>query len=148
MRHHSKLTKFLGVIVEKKARITPKWLREDAPYTRKVRKSKGHEERLAKELGAKRLPGSGNRPLSSWSAPCETAGGDLKSDSFLYEHKGVEKATQSIGVTRARLQKVCEGAKKAMKIPAMLLTFEDAQGHDSEWVLLPLSVAKSFLVGV
>jgi hypothetical protein len=125
---------------------SPRWLRESQDFSSKARKSKKHEIRVAKELGGKRLAASGAKRFSKWMPTSVTAGGDLGTKDLLVEHKRAEPETKSIGVKREWLQKVTEGAKRCMKDPAMVLTFEDSNGFEQDWMLLPLSVAKRLMV--
>lgn len=63
----------------------------------------------------------------------------------MVEHKRCEPQVGSIGVKREWLQKVTAGAKFKTKYPAMVLTFENAQGHEQDWALLPMSLVKRLL---
>lgn len=59
------------------------------------------------------------------------------------EHKRTE--CKSLSLKRAWLDKVSQGAKRADKDPAVVITFEE-DGHPSEdWILIPLSVAQRVL---
>jgi hypothetical protein len=78
------------------------------------------------------MPWSANDPT--------TAGGDVKTQSLLIEHKRVEPKTKSIRITREWLSKVSAGAKRSMKIPSMVITFEQSEGHAQDWALIPLEL--------
>ena len=108
----------------------PKWL--DDNYN-KVGKSKKHEERLAKQLGGYRLPRSGGLPYSEYDPT--SAGGDLTTDDFLFEHKSTEK--KSLSVKRDWLEKVSDGAAAKGLDPGLIITFEDPK---EDWVCVPLAV--------
>lgn len=74
-----------------------------------------------------------------------TAGGDLTSKDLHVEHKRVEPHVKSIGVKRAWLKKVTEGANRRMKVPAMVISYEQPHGHDQDWVMMPLDTAKRLM---
>lgn len=109
----------------------------------KARKSKREEDKIAKRMGGRTHPRSGGLPWSRHDAT--TACGDVTTKDLHIEHKRAEPDTKSIGVTRAWLRKVTKGAKRRLKIPAMVLHFEDARGHGEDWALLPLEVAERLL---
>jgi len=69
-----------------------------------------------------------------------TAGGDVSTPDLLLEHKRTVRA--SLAVRREWLDKVREGAQRAMKEPGMVLTFEEPGKPPDDWILLPLAVAK------
>lgn len=123
----------------------PKWLDGQEKNRQRVKKSKAHENRIAAKLHGRRLPASGGKKVSKWAPSHTTAGGDIRTYKFLVEHKGVEVQIKSIGVTRKWLKKVTEGATRAMRIPAMVLTYENPDGFEQDWFLLPLDVAKRLL---
>lgn len=64
----------------------------------------------------------------------------MVAEDVLIEHKFAAPQTGSIGVQRAWLSKVTEGARRKSKVPAMVLTFEAPEGHEKDWVLIPLSL--------
>lgn len=61
------------------------------------------------------------------------------------EHKRAEPNTKTIGIKREWLKKVTEGAARRGRIPAMGLTFEEAHGHEKDWLLLPMEFAERLL---
>lgn len=131
---------------------SPKWLK--GVHHENSRQSKKHENRLANRLGGKRYSGSGNRPLSRKSYRKvlkdgrsrtdireveSTDCGDLATPTFHFEHKFTRD--NSMSVKLEWLQKVEEGAKKKLKDPGLIITFQDNQGHvKCEYVAMPLSV--------
>jgi hypothetical protein len=123
-------------------RPSPKYL--EGNHDRHKRSLK-HEKRLSVELGGKTLPNSGaTRWSSKWAAADPTTScGDLATAQLHIEHKRTEK--DSIGVKREWLAKVREGARRAGKDPALILTYETKNVPPDDWILIPLSVAKRFL---
>jgi len=114
----------------------------DANYERSKRSTK-MEHRIAKELGGKRLPRSGG---IAWSkSDATTLGGDVNGKDVFVEHKRVEENTKSISIKRDWMAKVTEGAKRAKKIPALVVTWEKPSGFEQDWILLPLPIAKRML---
>jgi hypothetical protein len=75
----------------------------------------------------------------------KTAGGDLKTEDLLVEHKRVEPHVKSVSIKRDWLRKVTEGANQMSKYPALALTFEDAKGHEKDWIAFPMSLAEHLL---
>jgi hypothetical protein len=126
-------------------RVSPKWLREDGDPGARVKKSRKHETRIAKAFGGKRLPASGAKRYSRWTPTSVTAGGDVGTPSLHIEHKYVEPTTMSVGVKREWLEKVTAGAGRALKTPAMVLTFEKAVGFEQDWLLIPVSTARRLM---
>lgn len=113
------------------------------PNHERFKRSLKEETRIAGTLGGRRLPRSGGL---AWSKhDMTTDGGDLVTLDFLVEHKRVEPHVKSVSIRRDWLTKVTEGANRKMKEPAMVITFEKAQGHESDWMLLPLSLAERLL---
>jgi hypothetical protein len=51
----------------------------------------------------------------------------------------------SVGVKREWLEKVTAGAGRALKTPAMVLTFEKAVGFEQDWLLIPVSTARRLM---
>ena len=131
---------------------SPKWLKGVNHENSKV--SKKHELRLADRLGGKRYAGSGNRPVSRKSyRPVMKGGrsrtnhrevestdcGDLATPTFHFEHKFTRD--QSLSVKLEWLDKVEEGAKRKLKDPGLIVTFQDQQGHVlKEYVAMPITV--------
>lgn len=107
------------------------------------KKSTREERKIAKRLGGHTHARSGGLP---WSAQDPTTVcGDITTPDLHIEHKRIEPNTKSIGLKRAWLAKVTEGARRRMKTPAMVIHFEHAQGHDEDWMLLPLEMAERLL---
>lgn len=123
----------------------PKWMREGGDPGERVKKSRKHEDRVAKAYGGKRLAASGAKRVSKWSHTSVTAGGDISTDNLLIEHKYVEAATASLSVKRAWLEKVTIGARRVTKVPAMAITFEKAKGFSEDWLLVPMDFARRAL---
>lgn len=114
----------------------------DRNYQRSKRSTK-EEHLFANRLGGERLPRSGGL---AWSKDDPTtAGGDVKSEELLVEHKRVEPDTGSIRVKRGWLRKVSEAAQRGNRVPALGISFESPQGHDREWVMLPLSFVERII---
>ncbi len=114
----------------------PKLKYLDGNYGR-VKKSKKEEERIAKEMGGKRLPRSGGMQWSKWDK--KTAKGDISTPEFHVEHKETEK--QSISIKKSWLQKVTEGARDAMKRPALVVTFIEGRKKE-DWAMIRLEDLK------
>lgn len=109
----------------------------------RFKKSAKEEKKFGKQLGGKALPRSGGL---SWSADDKTtAGADIRSDDLWIEHKRCERDTGSLGVKRAWLKKVTEGANRVNKIPALGVTWESPQGHAERWLMIPLEVAERII---
>lgn len=106
----------------------------------RLRRSLREEGRIADVMGGRRLPRSGGLP---WSADDPTtAGGDVVTPTLHIEHKRVEPPTKSIRITREWLAKVTAGARRTVRVPSVVITFEEAKGHDKDWALVPLSFVK------
>jgi hypothetical protein len=121
----------------------PRWLDENTDFKIKKRKSKKNEQRLAAELGGRTFRGSGNE---AWHCndPHTTAKGDIKTPSFVIEHKMTVR--KSLSLKYEWLKKVAEGAKQQAKDPALIVTFESQDGRKKEdFVVLPLEVFKRLL---
>lgn len=112
----------------------------DDNYDR-YKRSKGHEDRLAKELGGKRLPRSGGLAWSKGDPT--TAGGDLATGSLHIEHK--RTVNESISVKKEWLHKVSDGARRVGKYPGLLLTFETKMSPPEDWICLPLDMVKKYI---
>jgi hypothetical protein len=106
----------------------------------RVKKSRKEEERIAEEMGGKRLPRSGGMRWSKWDK--KTAKGDIGTPDFHIEHKETEK--QSISIKKAWLEKVTEGARDAMKDPALVVTFIEGRKRD-DWAMIRLADLKRLL---
>lgn len=131
---------------------TPKWL--DSNYNENAKQSKKHERRLSQRLGGKRYSGSGNRKWSRYARRKLAKGeslkrrpgvvdentdhGDIATLKFHFEHKYTR--AQSLSILLSWLQKVKEGARRHMKDPGLIFTFQDQTGHPiEEWVAMPLT---------
>ena len=106
----------------------------------RVKRSKKEEERIAKEMGGKRLPRSGGMQWSKWDK--KTAKGDISTPRFHIEHKETEK--QSISIKKDWLKKVTEGARDSMKDPALVVTCTDGRKRE-DWAMIRLSDLKRLL---
>jgi len=113
------------------------------PNHERYKKSTKAEKRVAERVGARTQPRSGGL---AWSrADGTTAEGDMTSADLHIEHKRVEPQTKSIGIKREWLAKVTGGAKRRNRVPAMAVTFEEAEGHEQDWLMLPLEFAERLL---
>jgi hypothetical protein len=121
--------------------LKSKWLE---PTADTATRSNENERRLATRLGGKRVPRSGGK---YWSARASgptgtkiTEGGDVSTKEFHIENK--RTVNQSIGIKREWLDGIREAAKRVMKDPALILTFEDEDKKQSpeDWVAVPISV--------
>jgi hypothetical protein len=113
------------------------------PNHDRYRRSRKHEERIAKALGGKRLPGSGGKRPSQYSKVGKVSNvsfrGEEHSDGFAnvthdgdigqrrlhVEHKRTVK--DSMGFKKEWWVKVAEGAAKTDTIPALVFTFESGR---------------------
>jgi hypothetical protein len=113
------------------------------PNYQRSKRSTVEEQRIADKLGGRRLPRSGGL---AWSSSDKTTdGGDLTTKHLHIEHKRVEPQVKSVGIKRDWLAKVTEGAARRGKVPAMVVTYEAAEGHATDWVMLPLDLAKRLM---
>ena len=109
----------------------------------RAKKSTREENRVAEKLGGRRYKRSGGL---AWSRHDKTTdGGDLANKDMHIEHKRVEPDTKSIGVKREWLTKVTEGANRRVKIPGLVISFEQPRGHEQDWLMIPLDVALRLL---
>ncbi len=122
-------------------RLKSKWLE---PTADTARRSNTNERRLADRLGGKRVPRSGGKSWSSRLGGATgqkmTEGGDVSTIDFFIENKRSVK--NSIGVKRSWLDDIDASAKRVMKDPALILTFEDEleRKPPMDWVAIPLHV--------
>lgn len=133
----------------------PRYLRDEGMRGDIKKRSDKHERRIATALGGKRIASSGAKSVgrfSQWggtkyagTADRSTANGDVETPDLFVEHKFIEPGTKSISLTRVWLAKVSEGARRHLKTPVMVLTFERAKDHEQDWLLIPLSVARKKL---
>lgn len=106
------------------------------PKKNRKGKSNGQESRLAKELQAKKTPGSGSKALK----------GDLQNQDFLYEAKTTAKTQYTL--KQEDLAKVERHAHAVDKYPVMVIelnneSFEDVKTR--EWAVLPMYLLKQLL---
>lgn len=128
------------------------------PNHDRYRKSRKHEERVAKLLGGRRLPNSGAKQRSRWSKvgrasnvsfrgeeidserfESVTLDGDIGQKKLHVEHK--RTIHDSIAVKKEWWLKVSDGARSTDTIPALVLTFEGRKGQsDLDLAVVPFSV--------
>lgn len=96
----------------------PRWLTRPNPD--RYSTSKQHEQRLARELGGRRLPNSGGARRSKWDQYA-SQGGDIETEMLLVEHKYT--ADDAISLKQDWWRKVEEGAARQDKVPALVITF-------------------------
>jgi hypothetical protein len=133
---------------EKPQKTRLKWLE---PNYDRFKRSKKHENRLASQLGGKRLPQSGAKRLSKHVIGAQTSldskpatitqNGDLALPDFWVEHKRTDTGTMSI--KKEWWLKIREGAREAGREPALLITFETPQSPSSKPIdlaVIPLAV--------
>ncbi len=111
----------------------PKWLDKNREQ---FKKSKKHENRLAKELDGQRLRRSGGMQWSKWVHTTE--GADIKTKRFSIEHKRTEK--KSMVVEHSWLLKIRASARASLRMPAVIITFEEKTEEPDDWVLIPKEV--------
>lgn len=124
------------------------------------KRSRKQEDRLAKELGGRRLPGSGAVRRSKYATVARvsnvsfrgeelsetpervTLDGDITAAEWHFEHKSTER--DSISIKVEWLDKVKHGAVYAGKTPALIVTFVSKRlgAAPSDWVLIPFDVFK------
>jgi hypothetical protein len=118
----------------------------DPNYDR-FKRSKKHEQRLAKRMGGKRLPRSGGgawgsqNGLAGWDKTTKQA--DFTIPDFVSEHKRTVKASMTL--ERDWLKKVSDGARRAGKDPSLFVTFEEEGKKPLDWVMIPLDVFEQLL---
>jgi hypothetical protein len=110
----------------------------DNPYLERKNKHKigkagrRSETRLAKKIGGRQTPGSGN---------IQGAKGDIKAGQFLIEAKSTQN--ESYSLTREVLCKIEAEAGRTAKYPALAVSFITGDGRpksSGEWVAIPLSL--------
>ncbi len=118
----------------------PKWISDEHHGNHdRARRSKKHENRIAKAVGGRRIAQSGAKRWSKWDKTTDQ--GDISSPTFHIEHKRTDNASMSL--KKEWLAQVADGAKRVMKDPAVIITFEDpVHGKVEDWILVPLAVAK------
>ena len=97
--------------------------------------SDASERQVAKELGGRRVTGSG----------CvDSLKGDVKTDDFLLEMKST--SSKSFILPKDIVSKICREAREAGKKPGLIFKFEKTPlGVPNTWVLLPLNEFKSLI---
>jgi hypothetical protein len=122
-----------------KKKLRTKWLE---PNTDRKRRSNKNEHRLAKKLsGGKRIKQSGGAlwsPRERGSGTRVTEGGDVKTRDFHMENKRTD--TKSMSLKREWLDDVKAAARRAMKDPGVILTFETKFKESEDWVMVPIEV--------
>lgn len=116
------------------------------PNHDRYKKSKKHEERIAKALGGRRLPNSGAKSRSKWTKvgrvsnvsfqgeelnpdrfEAVTLDGDIGQKNLHVEHKST--INESISLKKEWWLKVQDGARSTDTIPAMVITFVGRHGQ-------------------
>lgn len=134
------------------------------PNHDRYKRSKKHEERIAKELGGRRLPNSGGKmrdkyakvPLVSKvsfrgedteASRNITLDGDIGQRRLHVEHKRTVK--DSIGFKKEWWTKVAEGARSTDTIPALVFTFESGRlgVEDLDLAVVPFALLKRWAAG-
>lgn len=130
------------------------------PNKDRYRRSKKHEQRLAADLGGRRLPNSGGKARSRWSKVGKvsnvsfeegakeeqgfetiTLDGDIGHARFHIEHKRTER--DSIGFKKEWWEKVARGARDTGTTPAFVLTFETAGAPPLDVAVIPYELFKT-----
>ena len=141
----------------------PKWMPSpfdtSNPNKDRYKRSKKQEQRIAADLGGRRLPNSGGKARSKWAkvgkvsnvsldGKYEKAGfetitldGDIGHAKFHIEHKRTEK--ESIAIKKDWWLKVSRGAKGTKTIPALVLTFEEAGRPPIDIAVVPYELLRS-----
>lgn len=135
------------------------------PNHDRYRRSRKHEERIAKALGGKRLPNSGGKLRSKYSKVGKvsnvsfrgeehaegfanvTLDGDIGQRRLHVEHKRTVKS--SIGFKKEWWTKVADGARSTDTIPALVFTFESHRlgEADLDLAVVPFEVLKRWAAG-
>lgn len=113
------------------------------PKKDNTKASRKQENRVARRLGGKVQPGSGNGriPTRAVRTTALRTGrkGDVHAELLLTECKTTDKA--SISIKQSHLIKISGEAHLAMKSPAMCFTFPVMpEGVETDWLLVPLGV--------
>lgn len=120
----------------------PRWLTETAGASERKRRANASERRVMQALGGRRKRRSGGCPWARGST--DTEGADGETTELLIEHKGISKDTKAMRLQREWLEQIVNNARRSMKDPAMVLTFESLAGP-VDWVLLPMEVVTRLL---
>lgn len=135
------------------------------PNHDRYRKSRKHEERIAKALGGRRLPNSGGKLRSKYSKVGKasnvsfrgeehsegfanvTLDGDIGQRKFHVEHK--RTVHESMTVKKEWWLKVKDGASSTDTTPALVLTFESKRlgEPDLDLAVVPFSLLKRLASG-
>lgn len=91
----------------------PAWMNKKRAGQVQNKRSKKHEERLAEQVGGKRVVGSG----TSWRAPQ-----DVKSDTHMIQHKYTDKASFSLKVPE--MEQIHDDAERAGRGNALVIDFD------------------------
>lgn len=97
---------------------------------------KAHEDRIAKAVGGRRVPGSGSSMFAK---------GDVNEDSFLIECKLTEAG--SLRVKQSWLEKITSEAEAQGKMPALAIEIQggDRRLAERDWIAVPRSVFRRLL---
>lgn len=96
---------------------------------------------MAETLGGKRYPASGSK---AWDRDDKTtARGDVKTKHLHLDHKYTDH--ESYRLTVGLLKEVSAGARRQARDPAVVVTFDQSDLHEKDWIVLPLSVYKRLL---
>jgi hypothetical protein len=140
-------------------------LRWADPNHDRYKRSKKHEERIAKELGGRRLPNSGGKQASKYAKVGRvsnvsfrgekhsegftnvTLDGDIGQRRLHVEHKRTVK--DSIGFKKEWWIKVADGAQSTDTIPALVFTFESGRlgVDDLDLAVVPFALLKRWAAG-
>src|SRR5215472_18696286 len=91
------------------------------------KRSLAQENAVAKQLGGRRVPGSG---------AFETLPGDVRTERYLIECKTT--GTQSFTITTNILLRITREAFSRSLVPALQLTLEGHPAGEQDWILVPL----------
>ena len=103
----------------------PAWMSGKAQKRTQNRRSARHERQVAREVGGKVQAGSG----TSWRAR-----GDVKTDTYLIEHKYTDK--RSFSVTRKIINQVRQDAQRQGKDWCIIIHFDGIEGEQQEAVVV------------
>jgi hypothetical protein len=146
-------------VTDPKKPIPTWWPTHEGGNQDRYARSKKHEQRLAADLGGRRLPNSGGKLRSRWSKVGKvsnvsfegpdskpgfesiTLDGDIGHRKFHIEHKRTER--DSIGFKKEWWTKVKRGASGTKTIPAVVLTFEEAGKPPLDLAVIPYELFRS-----
>lgn len=115
-----------------------KYLEENRERSKRTRQI---ERKVAKKIGATRLPCSGAKHWSPWVR--RSQGADLSTKELHIEHKRTERG--SLSVQREWLRTTSEEARRRGKDPALILMFENEKEMPEEWIMMPLDSMMAIL---